>query len=81
MTLKEQLISELRQQNEIAQNKIKELDEAISATAFAMSTITGGLGASSARNSCQNRMRTDSAQKERIKQQNAWISEMLSKYA
>lgn len=42
MTLKEQLLSELRQQNEIAQKEIKKLEADISAEAFAMSTVTGG---------------------------------------
>lgn len=80
MTLKEQLLSELRQQNEIAQEEIKKLEADISAEAFTMSTITGGAFAGSARSACQNRMQAASAKEERVKQQNAWISEMLSKY-
>lgn len=80
MTLKEQLLSELRQQNEIAQEEIKKLEADISAEAFAMSTVTGGALAGAARSACQNRMQAASAKKERVKQQNAWIGEMLSKY-
>ncbi len=80
MTLKEQLLSELRQQNEIAQEEIKKLEADISAEAFAMSTVTGGALACAARSACQNRMQAASAKKERVKQQNAWISEMLTKY-
>lgn len=80
MTLKEQLLSELRQQNEIAQKEIKELEADISAEAFAMSTVTGGALAGAARRACQNRMQAASAKKERVKQQNAWVSEMLTKY-
>lgn len=80
MTLKEQLLSELCQQNEIAQEEIKKLEADISAEAFVMSTITGGALAGAARSACQNRMQAASAKKERVKQQNAWISEMLSKY-
>lgn len=80
MTLREQLISELSQQNEVAQEEIKKLEADISAEAFAMSTVTGGAFASAARSACQNRMQAASTKKERVKQQNAWISEMLSKY-
>ena len=80
MTLKEQLLSELRQQNEIAQEEIKKLEADISAEAFAMSPVTGGALAGAARSACQNRMQAASAKKERVKQQNAWISEMLTKY-
>ena len=80
MTLKEQLLSELRQQTEIAQKEIKKLEADISAEAFAMSTVTGGALAGAARSACQNRMQAASAKKERVKQQNAWISEMLTKY-
>lgn len=80
MTLKEQLLSELRQQNEIAQKEIKKLEADISAEAFAMSTVTGGALAGAARRACQNRMQAASAKKERVKQQNAWVSEMLTKY-
>lgn len=48
MTLRERLLSELRQQNDVNQKEIIELEE--------------------------------EADIERVKQQNAWISEMLSKY-
>lgn len=80
MTLKEQLLSELRQQNDAAQEEIKKLEAVISTEAFAMSTVTGGALAGAARSACQNRMQAASAKKERVKRQNAWISEMLSKY-
>lgn len=80
MTLREQLISELRQQNEIAQQEIKDLEETISGEAMLMSAITGGAFAGAARSACQNRMQVASAKKDSVKQKNAWISEMLSKY-
>ena len=80
MTLREQLLSELRQQNDIAQEEIKKLEEDISAEAFLMSTVNGGALAGAAKNACQNRMQAASAKKERVKQQNAWIREMLSIY-
>lgn len=80
MTLKEQLISELRQQNEVAQAEINKLNETISAEAFAMSTITGGPLSGTARNACQSRMQAASAKKDRLERENSWISEMLSKY-
>lgn len=80
MTLREQLLSELHQQNDVAQEEIKKLEASISAEAFVKSTVTGGAFAGAARSACQNRMQAASAKKERVKQQNAWISEMLSKY-
>ena len=80
MTLKEQLLSELRQQNEMAQEEIKKLEEDINKEMFAMSTVTGGALAGAARSACENRMKAASAKKERVEQQNAWIREMLSKY-
>ncbi|MCI6958092.1 MAG: hypothetical protein SPI15_08655 [Candidatus Faecousia sp.] len=80
MTLREQLLSELQKQNEIAQAAIKEQEEIISAEAFARSTITGGPFSSTARSACDSRMQAASTQKNRLQQENAWISEMLSKY-
>ena len=80
MTLREQLLSELQKQNEIAQEAIKEQEEIISAEAFARSTITGGPFSSTARSACDSRMQAASTQKNRLQQENAWISEMLSKY-
>lgn len=80
MTLRDQLLSELRQQDDIAQAKIKKLEEDISGEAFLISTLQDGVFAGVARNACQKRMEAASAEKDRIKQQNSWISEMLSKY-
>ena len=80
MTLREQLLSELQKQNEIAQAAIKEQEEIISAEACARSTITGGPFSSMARSACDSRMQAASTQKNRLQQENAWISEMLSKY-
>ena len=80
MTLREQLLSELRQQDKAAQEEIQKLEEDIRAEAFLKTTITGGAFASTARSASQNRMQAASAKKERVKQQNAWVSEMLSKY-
>ncbi len=80
MTLREQLLSELRQQDKAAQEEIQKLEEDIRAEAFLKTTITGGAFSGTARSACQNRMQAASAKKERVKQQNAWVSEMLSKY-
>lgn len=80
MTLKEQILSELQTQDEIAQAKIKELDENIRAETFAMSTVTGGAFAGTARNACQSRIQAATSKKNMIVQQNSWIREMLSKY-
>jgi len=80
MTLREQLLSELRQQNEIAQEEIEKLEADIRNEVFAMSTVTGGPMAGAARSACQNRMQAASSKKDKIKRDNMWISEMLSKY-
>ncbi len=80
MTLREQLLSELRQQNEAAQKEIKELNSTISGESFAMSTLNGGALASVASSACKNRMQAASEKKAQIELQNDWISEMLSKY-
>lgn len=80
MTLKEQLLSELSQQNEIAQKEIKDLESTISGEMFAQSTLSGGLIAAMAESACDSRIQRAQTQKDEIKKQNAWISEMLSKY-
>ena len=80
MTLREQLLSELRKQNEVAKAAIKEQEDIISAEAFAKSTITGGPLSSTARSACDSRIQAASAKQNRLQQKNAWISEMLSKY-
>lgn len=80
MTLKEQLLSELRQQNEVAQEEIKKLEADISTEIFIMSTLTDGAFAGMARKACQNRKDIASFKKEQVQQDNAWVSEMLSKY-
>ena len=80
MTLREQLLAELRQQNEIAQETIKRLKEQINSEAFARSTVNGGAFASAARDACDKRIQNATQAKNRIEQQNKWISEMLSLY-
>ena len=80
MTLREQILSELRMQNDAAQAEIKELQSDIDAEAFAMSTVTGGALAGAARSACQNRMQMAQSKMNLIKQDNAWISEMLKIY-
>lgn len=80
MTLREQLLSELREQNEIAQGKIKDLEESIRAESFAMSTVTGGALSGVARSAGQSRIQAAASEQGRIEAKNAWIREMLSKY-
>ena len=80
MTLREQILYELRQQNEIYQKEIKKLELEISSNALVSSSITGGLLAGAAVNSCENRIETAKAAKSVYTKQNAWINEMLSKY-
>ncbi len=80
MTLREQLLSELKQRNEVAQAQIKELESKINLEAFSITTITGGALAGAARSACQRRMEAARREKDRVIQQNAWVSDMLSKY-
>ena len=80
MTLREQLLSELRRRNEIVQKKIKEIESQISSYTLFMSTITGGAFSGTAKRSCEYHKNELFEQKERVIQQNSWISEMLSKY-
>lgn len=77
MTLKEKVLSELKLQNEINQSEIKRLEEDISADLF---IINSGTVAGPNKSAWQNRMQISIAQKDRIKNDNAWICEMLSKY-
>ena len=80
MTLREQILMELNEQNSIAQAEIKKCEDDISAEAFAMSTVTGGALSGAARNACQTRMQAATNKKNRLISENAWVSEMLSKY-
>ncbi len=80
MTLKEQLLSELRMQNAVAQAEIEDLNATIRAETLAGNGITGGAFAGAARNAVQTRIQAAQNQKDRIKAQNAWIEDMLSKY-
>ena len=80
MTLKEKILSELREQDKIAKSEIEDLEATIRAEAFAMSTITGGALSGTARSACQSRMDAASSAKARVKAENAWVSEMLEKY-
>ena len=80
MTLKEQILEELREQDAIAQAAIKECDDQIRAESFAMSTVSGGALAGTARSACQARIDAAVSRQNRIKSGNAWVSEMLSKY-
>lgn len=80
MTLKEQLLWELHQQDEVAQKEIKELEKAISGESFVQSTLSGGFLAAMAESASDSRIQKASAKKDEIKKQNAWISEMLSRY-
>ena len=73
-------MEELRIQDAEAQAEIKKCEEQINAEAFAMSTVSGGALAATARNACQTRMQAASARKSSIESGNAWVHEMLSKY-
>lgn len=79
VSLRKTLLSELRRQNEIAQAQIKRYEDDASAEAFMMSTVSGALSGA-ARSACQTRMQAANAKKDQLLRENAWISEMLSKY-
>lgn len=80
MTLKEQLLWELHQQDEAAQKQIKELESTISGESFAQSALSGGFLAAMAESASDSRIQKASAQKDEIKRKNAWIREMLTRY-
>lgn len=80
MTLKEQLLWELHQQDEVAQKEIKELESTISGESFAQSTLSGGFIATVAESASDSRIQKASAQKDEVKRKNAWIREMLTRY-
>ena len=79
MTLREQLLWELRQQNETAQNVIKKLTSEQDTDALIMSAERGVL-AGVASNAHQNNINRAQNQKNAIQIQNAWVAEMLAQY-
>lgn len=80
MTLRQQLLQELRTQDEEAQTAIAKLKEEIEAEYFMRSTITGGAFSTSARNACDNRAQIATNRKNALIAKNKWVSEMLSQY-
>ena len=80
MSLKEQILKELEEQNDIIQAEIKKCEDTISAEAFSMSAVSGGALAGAARSACQSRMNAAEFKKARFEGKNAWINDMLSKY-
>lgn len=80
MTLKEQILDELRRQRDIHNEEIKKLNDSISTERFAMSTINGGALAGTARSACQSRIDMAQSQKNVFEAKNVWINDMLSKY-
>lgn len=79
MTLREQLLWELRQHNENAQLAIEKLKSEIETEQFVMSAdksaVSGATGVVHQNNISNAQMKIDA-----IKKQNAWIAEMLSQY-
>lgn len=80
MTLREQILMELNEQNSIAQAEIKKCEDDISTQTFLMSTVNGGALAGAARSACEARKQAAADKKSRIATENVWVSEMLSKY-
>lgn len=80
MSLKEQILLELKKKNSLALEEMKKCDEAIAFEKFKMSTINEGALAGTARKFCQSNIDSATRRKENIKNENAWVSEMLSKY-
>ncbi len=79
MTLREQLLWELQQQNESAQEAIKKLISEQETDAFiksadrgALTGITGSIH--------ENNIERAQYRKEAIQAQNAWVAEMLAQY-
>ena len=75
-TLRELVLSELRQQIENQEKRIAELDETISAESFAMT-----LASSWARNACERRLRSAEYEKEKVMNASSWLNEMITKYS
>lgn len=80
MNLKQQLLHELRVQNEEAKAAIAKLEDEIEAEYFARSTITGGAFSTTARNACDNRAQIAANRKNALVAKNKWVSEMLAQY-
>lgn len=77
MTLREQLLRELKDKNKEAQKSIKYQESVISSN-------TGGRGngilAAAADAACSDRIKEAHEVIDSIKRQNSWVSEMLTKY-
>lgn len=80
MTLREQILQELREEAAKADAKIKDYDDTIHAEMFARSTITGGPFSNAARSACETRAQQARNQKAAVERSISWIKEMLAKY-
>ena len=80
MTLRQQLLQELRAQGEEAKAAIAKPKEEIEAEYFMKSTITDGAFSTTARNSCDNRAQIAANRKNALVAKNKWVSEMLAQY-
>ena len=80
MTLREQILKELRIQDSIMQKEIKDYESKMDAESFAMNSINGGPLAGTARSACQARLDKYRNEKNRLTNENQWVSEMLAKY-
>lgn len=75
-TLRELVLSELRQQIDTQEKRIAELDETISRETFAMTIVS-----SWARNACERRLRSAENEKEKVMNASSWLNEMITKYS
>jgi len=80
MLLKQQILNELKEQNNIMQAEIQKCEEQIKVENFAMSTVTGGVLSGSARSACESRLQVANSKKRLLERENSWIKEMLEKY-
>lgn len=80
LSLKQHLLSQLKQRNDEAQEKIDDLQFSIDYEYLSASSIKDSVLGNTAKNACYDRAKLKKSKQNAIKEKNAWISEMLSKY-
>ena len=78
---REQILDELRTTDKIAQDQIKDLQGTIKFESFKITTHDNTALGIAAQKACENRRQAAQDQIDKIKKQNKWVSEMLSKYS
>lgn len=80
MTLKEQILSELREKDRIYQAEISDLRDTIYFEEFFKSTLGDTILDSAAASACEHRQNEARKKIQKIEKYSQWISEMLSQY-